>query len=98
MAQHYYNKLDALQLNDYITATEFINSFDQYVREVEEFENEKWKEDKKIIQFKKRIDSTDYDTEKRSCKGTTLDVLIICLREREQELNRTNTESTVRMY
>jgi hypothetical protein len=86
MADHYTNKLDILTLDNDTTATEFINSFDSYVRKIEKFEGQVWNEDKKIREFKKRIVSEDYDTEKRTFDGSTLEEFVSKLRKRDRIL------------
>lgn len=87
MADHYTNKLDVLVLDKDISATQFMQSFDLYVRKIEKFEGQVWSEDKKIREFKKRIVCEDYDTEKRTFTGNTLNEFMSLLRKREQDLD-----------
>lgn len=100
MAEHYYNKLDNLYLDNDTTATEFINKFDLYVRKIESFDAS-WSETKKVREFKKRITSEDYDVEKRTHKsGQPLADLIKMIRDQEQSLEsqRIVERSTVRRF
>lgn len=76
MAAHYTKKLDALLLDNDSTATEFINSFESYVKKIEKFEGTKWKESKIFQEFKKMFFSDDYDTEKRLFCGATLEMFM----------------------
>lgn len=87
MADHYTTKLEDLYLDKDTTATEFINSFDIYVRKIEKFDS-KWSDAKKIREFLKRIVSEDYEIEKRNHQNaTSLDVIITAIRRREQTLD-----------
>ena len=87
MDDHYTKKLDVLLLDKDISSTNFMQSFDLYVRKIEKFEGQTWSEEKKIREFKKRIVSYDYNTEKRTFMGNTLKEFIALLRKREQDLD-----------
>ena len=81
MLECYSNKLSALVLDNDMTATEFINKFDIYVRKIETFDS-KWSEDKKIREFKKKVISQNYDVEKRVHK-ITMEMLVQNFRNEE---------------
>ena len=87
MVAHYEGKLDDLMLDNDSTATQFINSFELYVRKLEKLEAE-WTDDKKCREFKDRVsDQSDYDTEVRTHSGD-YDSLVRAIRKREQDLEK----------
>jgi Reverse transcriptase (RNA-dependent DNA polymerase). len=93
MADHYSNKLEALfLLDDDTTATEFVNSFESFIRKIEKFEGQTWSKDKKIQEFKKRIINDDYESES-SGKSTSKDDESTEVRNEQQNLpERTDGE------
>ena len=86
MIAHYEGKLNALILDNDMTATEFINNYELYVRKLEKLEGP-WTDDKKVREFKDRVVADDYDTEVRIHTGTFAD-LIKSFRKREQDLEK----------
>ena len=84
MIQHWEAKLNALNLDDDTTATDFINFFEMWVRIIEKMDGA-WSDSKKKREIKSRIKDEAYETEVRTHTGTYQD-LIDSLRTREQEL------------
>ena len=84
MVMHWESQLDNLSLDTDTTATEYINKFERYVRNIEILEGT-WTDYKKVREFRKRIVDEGYETELRTCKKT-YDDLIKVVRAREQDL------------
>ena len=94
MLEHWSTKLDNLFLDDDTTVTQFINSFEKFVRKLEHVENSQWSEEKKVREFKKRVTSDDYDVEKR-VNNDGLAELINTSRKRERELEKEDNNDKV---
>ena len=61
MIAHWEKKLRNLQLDQDTSATEYINSFEMYVRKLTEL-GENWSDAKKVREFKFNVIDEDYDT------------------------------------
>ena len=94
MLEHWSTKLDNLELDDDTTATQFINSFEKFVRKLEQVEKSPWSEEKKIREFKKRVTSEEYDVEKRVHDDGFAE-LINVFRKRERELEKEDNNDKV---
>ena len=81
---HWESLLNALKLDTDTPATEFINCFKLYVRNIEKHEGP-WPDYKKVREFKKRVVDEDYETEIRTCRVSFADFIDI-VRLREQDL------------
>ena len=92
MIAHWETKLEENVLDNDTTATAYINNFEMYVRKLKLL-NETWDEDKRVREFKKRVEDPDYDMEIRVHKGS-FDDMISEIRIREQELDRVARESS----
>ena len=92
MISHWENKLESTVLDTDTSATEYINSFEMYVRKLVKL-GESWTDDKKVREFKKSISDPDYDTEVRIHKGKFTELVEI-VRKREQDLGRSALESS----
>ena len=92
MVAHYEGKLDDLLLDNDSTATEFINSFELFIRKLEKLEGP-WSDDKRCREFKDRVsENSDYDTEIRTHVGI-YDDLIKAIRKREQALEKKSSSA-----
>ena len=92
MIAHWETKLEENVLDKDTTATAYINNFEMYVRKLKLL-NETWDEDKRVREFKKRVEDPDYDTEIHVHKDSFND-MITEIRKREQELDRVARESS----
>ena len=86
MIGFYEKKLENLVLDVDTTATEYIDSFEMWVRKLEKLEGHDWSDDKKVREFKNNVIDEDYDTECRVHSGTFQE-LIKDIRKRETILN-----------
>ena len=68
MIAHWEKKLRNLQLDQDTSATEYINSFEMYVRKLTEL-GENWSDAKKVREFKLNVIDDDYETEIRVHSG-----------------------------
>ena len=93
MIHHWEQKLKSITLDKDTSATEYINSFEMYVRKLVGL-GESWSDDKKIREFKLNVTDPDYDTESRVHNGSFAD-LVKVIRKREEHLNRL-AETTTR--
>ena len=95
MIEHHEKKLENIYFYTDTTATEYINSFEMWVRKLEKLEGNDWSDNKKVREFKNNVSDEDYDTECRVHSGTFLE-LIKKIRTRETNLNNKSSKSNKR--
>ena len=84
MIKHYEAKLDSHLLDNDTTATNFINNFEICVRKLTKL-GEVWSDERKVREFKARVNDDDYSIETRIHEGNFAE-LVTKIRTRDQDL------------
>lgn len=87
-------KLDNLRLHSGITASDYVNKFLAWYRDLNKIKGEGWSKNQAVYQFLKNISDSDYESTVQSCKYNEADLekCISAIRKQERDIHQKKVE------